>query len=289
MRALHGLLGILGAVVATATAQAADEAAWRYQWYDQGAELTRYELVQSRYGEARSGDAVLIYVTEPIDPDTDVKADNPRRPGVVPALKLNATRQFLTGIYPYTTLTTILQPIDRASVPPAELVSTSIQEWCGHVYTELGRDAEGWRTLERSYFESDGDRDDRMPGALTEDGLWTRLRINPDQLPTGDIELIPSTMAARLAHRPLRVEQATATLGEANGLRTYTISYQSIRRELTIRFEPEFPWYVQGWSERDRNHGAEARMTHRRMLPYWSMNGERHRHERVGLGLPADR
>ena len=44
-------------------------------WYAGDAELTSYKLEQARYGEIREGTSVLIFVTEPFLPETQVKAD----------------------------------------------------------------------------------------------------------------------------------------------------------------------------------------------------------------------
>ena len=38
-------------------------------WYNYGAEISRFELEQGRYGEIRPGHVVLIFVTEPFLPD----------------------------------------------------------------------------------------------------------------------------------------------------------------------------------------------------------------------------
>ena len=70
-------------------------------WYQGKAELTRYELRQARYGEIHSGEAVLIFVTEPFLPDRQVKLERADPSKGVTVLKLNAVRKFFTGIYPY--------------------------------------------------------------------------------------------------------------------------------------------------------------------------------------------
>ena len=77
-----------------------EDPAIRAYWYDQGAEISSYDLNQSRYGQQHQGHAVMIYVTEPIDTVGQVKSDNPNAETTIPGLKLNATRRFLTGIYP---------------------------------------------------------------------------------------------------------------------------------------------------------------------------------------------
>ncbi|PIQ17718.1 MAG: septum formation inhibitor Maf, partial [Flavobacteriaceae bacterium CG18_big_fil_WC_8_21_14_2_50_34_36] len=66
-------------------------------WFSGTAEITSYTLEQERYGEMRDGSAVLIYVTEDFHGDTQVKA-NKKNDLTIPVLKLNSTKNFLTGI-----------------------------------------------------------------------------------------------------------------------------------------------------------------------------------------------
>ena len=46
-------------------------------WYNHGAEISRFSLQQMRYGEIHEGDAVQVFVTEKMNPDTQIKADQP--------------------------------------------------------------------------------------------------------------------------------------------------------------------------------------------------------------------
>ena len=75
-------------------------------WYQGKAELTSYDLEQARYRDIHQGDAVLIFVTEDFSKKKQVKLDYPSKnpKDAVPILKLNSTRKFNTGIYPYSCL-----------------------------------------------------------------------------------------------------------------------------------------------------------------------------------------
>ena len=95
-------------------------------WYNGTAELTRYKLEQGRYGELHEGDAVLIFVTEDFRSDTQVKYEGGDRKNVAPILKLNFTKKFLTGVYPYSLMTSIFTPVDVND--KTIKVSTSVQE-----------------------------------------------------------------------------------------------------------------------------------------------------------------
>ena len=263
-------------------------------WYQGLAEITSYDLEQARYGEVHPGEAVLIFVTEPFLADEQVKADDPNADGAVTVLKMNATRNFLTGVYPYSMMTSVFTPVQRAQHGPALKVTTSSQEWCGHTFTQLNRIADGYRLQLFSYFEGEGDQD-RTLGAPLEDGLWTLLRLNPDALPTGDLTLVPGTIYQRLSHLDLQPHAATATLapGDAPGLRTYTLTYPDLDRTLAITFTAAFPHTVEGWTETYRSgFGPNARTLTttatrrgREMLAYWSLNGRADVPRREALGL----
>ena len=103
-------------------------------WFNGEAEITSYKLDQSRYGESREGTAVLIYVTEEFLPEAQVKAST-KSDKTIPILKMNATKNFNTGIYPYSIMQSTFYPISNNQ--HAIKVSSSIQEWCGHVFTQI--------------------------------------------------------------------------------------------------------------------------------------------------------
>ena len=211
-------------------------------WYAGKAEITSYKLEQARYGEIRDGHAVLIYVTEDFLPTKQVKADR-QHPNNIPILKLNATKNFNTGIYPYSIMQSTFYPVSNNS--HALKVTNSIQEWCGHVYMQLNN-KETFKVMSHSYFESEADQNFQLDKSILENELWAKLRINPKSLPTGDLQIIPAFEYARLRHVPVKAYNATATLSS----NSYTISYPTLNRTLTINFSSDFPYEIQGWEER---------------------------------------
>lgn len=96
-------------------------------WYSGKAEITSYKLEQARYGEIHQGQAVLIYVTEDFLPHKQVKADQ-KSNNTVSVLKLNATKKFNTGIYPYSVMQSTFFPVSNNQ--HAIKITSSIQEWC---------------------------------------------------------------------------------------------------------------------------------------------------------------
>ena len=103
-------------------------------WYAGDAEITSYTLSQDRYGEIHDGQAVLVFVTEPFSPSANTKADRPDNKSVS-VLKLNYTKKFNTGVYPYSMMNSTFFPIDNGQ--HSMKISSSSQEWCGHTYCLL--------------------------------------------------------------------------------------------------------------------------------------------------------
>ncbi|GGZ90933.1 septum formation inhibitor Maf [Algibacter mikhailovii] len=244
-------------------------------WYAGEAEISSYNLEQARYGELREGSAVLIYVTEDFLPEIQVKADN-QNPKNISVLKLNATKNFNTGIYPYSIMQSTFYPVsnDRHALK----VSSSMQEWCGHVYAQLNN-REQFNIMTHSYFEGEADSNVTIDKAILENELWTKLRINPKALPTGKINVIPSFEYLRLKHAPIKAYVANATLIEG----TYTLDYPELNRTLSIHFNTAFPFEIEAWEESFKSgFGASSKMLTTKATklktiksPYWQKNKNR--------------
>lgn len=254
-------------------------------WYGGEAEITAYTLEQSRYGTARKGDVVLIYVTEDFHPDTQVKAER-RTEETVSVLKLNATKRFYTGIYPYSIFQSTFSPVHTQS--HALKTTASIQEWCGHVYTHINNRAQ-FEYTSHSYFEGEEDENIRLPKVYMENDFWNLIRLNPEELPTGTFEAIPSLEAIRLLHLDKQIYKATATLNKNEELYQYKLHYPEIGRTLTIRFERHFPYPIQSWEEavtvQNRKLTTKAHSPRRIRLDYWNKNRNTDQHYLDSLQL----
>ena len=226
--------------------------AFKSYWYAGEAEITSYKLEQVRYGEIREGNAVLVFVTEDFLPKEQVKADNYSKENT-PVLKLNATKNFNTGIYPYSIMQSTFYPVSNNR--HALKISASVQEWCGHVYSQLNN-RDTFEIKSHSYFQSEADQDFKLEKNSTENQLWTQLRINPESLPLGNITIIPSLEYIRLSHIQLRAYKAIASIETGN----YTIYYPELNRTLKINFNTSFPYDILGWEETSKQgYGANAK------------------------------
>ena len=258
-------------------------------WYGGEAEITSYQIAQARYGELRDGKAVLIYVTEPFLPEEQVKANN-SDPENVSVLKLNATKKFLTGIYPYSIMSSTFYPVyDNQH---ALKTSLSVQEWCGHVYSQLNS-REQLEFTSHSYFEGEADQAFSMEKNILENELWTKIRINPDNLPQGEVSIIPSLEFLRLKHQEVKAYKAIAQLSSKEGITTYTISYPELERNLMVNFTTNFPYSIESWEEEFKSgFGSSAKTLTTSAtkiktlkMAYWKQNENKNLVLRDSLGL----
>ncbi|UII34039.1 hypothetical protein LVD17_09460 [Fulvivirga ulvae] len=259
-------------------------------WYSGKAEVASYILKQSRYGEIHDGKAVLIFVTEPFSKSKQVKLDNPEQAGddKITVMKLNFTKKFTTGIYPYSMMLSSFTPVDSYNQPKTLKVTMSSQEWCGQVYSQMNLERRKYALKSFSYFEKEGDQELSIEAALLEDELWNQIRLNYKALPIGEIKIIPGLFHTRLMHKNLKPLLATATLNEEAEQITYQVKYPE--RSLSITFDKNFPYQIQSWEETYSGMGGKELTTSATLdktlhIDYWSKNSVSDKYLRDALNL----
>ncbi len=257
-------------------------------WFSGKAEITSYELLQERYGEIRKGTAVNIFVSEEFLPNEQVKANNSSAENTS-VLKLNQTKNYNTGIYPYSIMTSTFSPIPNTE--HALKVSNSIQEWCGQVYMQLNN-RKDFEIESHSYFEGEADQKLSLQKNWLENELWSLIRINPEELPSGEVNVIPSFEYLRLRHKEIKAYNASAMLKQGDSISTYTLNYPDLQRQLTLFFHSKFPYEIEKWEEvnaSSKNDTLQLKTTatkiKRMNRAYWSENSNEYLHLRDSLGL----
>ena len=257
-------------------------------WYSGKAEITSYTLKQARYGEIHEGNSVLVFVTEPFNTDKYVKSDYGSEKDVsVP--KLNNTRKFTTGIYPYSMMTSSFLPFENPE--HSFKVNSSSQEWCGHTYMSL-ENRDEFDILIESYFENES-KFLSLEKTYLEDDFWSKIRLNPEELPIGEITVIPSFFFLRMKHADCKGYDCVATLTPKGKESTYSIDYKNINRTLSITFETEGAHKILGWEEEFKSgFGANSKTlkTEGTLLKtiqsdYWNKNKTSDSYLRTELGL----
>jgi hypothetical protein len=270
---------ILVSVLLGTTAAQAESPFWSH-WSDGKAELNGYDLVQPRYGELRTGKAVLVFVTEPFSRAKGVKVDafNQKNPDHFTALKLNHVRDFPTGIYDYNLMTSVF--VDPAQGFAPVKVSFTGQEWCGHVFEEARFDAQKASVAINSYFEGESTQA-TLPAVGSEDALFIQVRQLAAQTLSTDahtLTVLPSAIMRRLRHRPAvpgRIEvkwsdERTVTVPAGS----FTVQGATWARPTggtcTIDVETTYPHRITGWQCSD---GEKAALRGTTRLPYWQLHG----------------
>ncbi len=257
-------------------------------WYSGTAEITSYSLMQERYGEIREGTAVNIFVTEDFLPDAQVKANNASEENIS-VMKLNQMKNFNTGIYPYSIMTSTFSPIATKEHPLK--ITNSVQEWCGQVYMQLNT-RDDFEIESHSYFQGEADQKLSLPKTYLENELWNLIRINPEELPTGDVMIIPSFEYLRLRHKEIKEHNAFASLKQGDSITIYTLNYPDLQRQLMLVFSSTFPYEIEKWEEvnaADQNDTLRLKTTATKLKriksDYWTKNRNENLNLRDSLQL----
>jgi hypothetical protein len=279
MRAVVSALALL--VVARG---AAAQDFWKH-WGDGRAELNGYRLVQPRYGSPRAGTAVYVFVTEDFSDSLRVKADPGKHAAddVFPVMKLNAVRDFQTGIYDYNVMTSTFLRV--APGWPLAKVSFSSQEWCGHVWHQLIPRAGRLSGLFHSYFDGEADGTDSLElpaGGVLEDALpvllrgWNGVYLKPGE--SRSVPFLPSLLHARLEHKPLAWTKATVSRSPgtsvvkvpagAFSVYVYEVAVADGRR-LSFAIEAQAPYRL---VRQTGAHAEELLLLGSTRLAYWKLN-----------------
>ena len=259
-------------------------------WYQGQAEINVFDLEQVRYGESRNGTAVLIFVTEDFSKRKQVKLDDPSGAGrdAKKGMKLNMTREFVTGVYPYNTMLSVFTPIYE-ELNSYKIVS-SVTEWCGQAFTQMNWKNSAYKVQLFSYFESEGDQELKID-AKAEDELFNLIRLNPDLIVEGDARLIPGLTFQRFSHVELKDYRADISkndLGENSS--ELIVDYPQLRRTLKIQYKKFFPYEILAWEEIQTKSNGDQEVTKatRRslnMLDYWNKNEKLFEPLRNDLGI----
>ncbi len=271
-----------------ATQQPTDSEFANY-WYSGKAELNTYEVVLSRYGQNRHGQSLLIFVTEDMDPERQVKieGDEEPPPPKINVLKRNSLLRFTTGIYDYSLMNSVFTPISLQERLPALKDNMTAQDWCGQSFLQVNRRGERYFYRQFSYFGSQGDKEQKITEKVVlEDDLFNWLRLSPNLLPEGEYNFLPGLFYLYLTHEKPKPHAARLTYRSGEAAPQCVIEYLHLNRTLIIDFEADFPHHILGWTEKDDQKVLlKAERKESLQTPYWSQNAPQFESLRDSLGI----
>ncbi|GAB2549087.1 hypothetical protein [Spirosoma aerophilum] len=226
-------------------------------WQPGKAEQNTYQLEQALDGALQPGEATLTFAAVDFRTDTQVQSTTEaNRDKTIPVLETNFVKTFGTGLSGHSLSTSTFTPINSPLFLNTLKVSMSGRDGFGRSYLQVNFRTNTYQVMGKSYAEQETDEAYTIPKAMLEDELWNRIRLDPDKLPTGDLQLIPATMTARLRHKRLeplaakaKVEPYEGVLFPGKFLKSYTIEYPTDDRAVHIIFENQFPYKIVGWEE----------------------------------------
>ena len=144
-----------------------------------------------------------------------------------------------------------------------------------------------------SYFEEEGDRQFKLPTVFTEDEIWSRIQIDYNSLPQGDIDIIPGLYYTRLEQHNFEVEKANGLLNVGKSESKYTLTYPHRNRILEITYNTDFPHEIIKWEETYADKRAPnkvltttAVLDQAKNIDYWNYNAAKYKSIRKELGVP---
>ncbi len=235
---------------------AIDEKVFSDYWYQGKGEISKYNLSQSHYGETHDGEVIMVFVTEDFSKSKQVRLDDPTRhiSDAVQVMKLNTMKEFVTGIYKYSMMSSVFTPVKEKEYPHSLKLVASSQDWSGQTFMQANYRGNRYEYREMSYLEDDGDNDYSLVSTMLEDEIWTKIRLHPNTLPVGKVNMVPSAFYIRLSQHKNKVYEALTSLMSLQTNYTYKIEYPELKRTLEIYFQKEFPYQILSWKEMDGNN-----------------------------------
>jgi hypothetical protein len=219
-----------------------------------------------------------------------------------PVVKLNAVRDWQTGVYDYNVMTSTFLPLDgsvRRGIPTK--VSFSSQEWCGHIWEQMRIDGSAAGRTSHSYFDGEADHFETLAipdGGTFADAMPLLVRgLVGELLQPGEQVEVPwlrSAMNRHLNHENTlwglallsRSTETTELRVPAGDFLVETWTATDATGSTTWFVEAAAPRRLVAWETSD---GERAELTGELRSSYWNQNKPGDETLRAKLGLrPVD-
>ncbi|MEA5459083.1 hypothetical protein VB796_08545 [Arcicella sp. LKC2W] len=218
------------------------DATFNSYWKKQGVEMSQFVLKQD---SVKIGEVTLSFTLQ------DFEQHEPKEH----IQMLSSVFNQKNIDYKYSVTTSTLMPLNILLRPHALEVSSSVQAIHGTEFMKLKMAPKSYAVI------IDGNlikKEEHLALSKThnEDEIWAKIRQNPETLPQGEFDIIPSLTYWNTVHKTPEVQSAKAELKNYEGkefigkkLKTYSLNCPDLKRNLTIVFEGDFPFQIVGWQE----------------------------------------
>ena len=205
-------------------------------WQSQGIETTKFVLKQD---STLIGEATLSYSLK------DLGKDQPN--GAIHSLSYISSQRIMRENYNYFENTTTLTPLNSSLYPHALSVISSTQTNEGTDFLSFQPEPKSYLFVGRNSLEPEKEIHKSTEKGNLEDEIWGKIRMNPDALPQGEIEMIPSLGYWNEIHQSPSAQEVKAELKAVEGAKNqkiYSLDYPILKRKLEIIFEANFPFQI---------------------------------------------
>ena len=220
-------------------------------WKNGKIEITKYELKED---SILVGEGSLTFSVDYVEGVN--KTDS------IQVLHSDFTGKIHKENYDYSAMTSTYSPLNQTLRPHAKKVINSVQEPTGNSFLELTQIPKSYEIVAKNIFKEKIKEHFILERKNLEDELWAKIRMNPNDLPMGDIEIIPSFAYWQSVRKSPNIYEAKAELKDYLGteftgkkLKIYSLDYPDLKRNLSIVFEGDFPFEIVGWK---RMSGGEV-------------------------------
>ena len=212
-------------------------------WKNGKTEITKYELKEDSISVGEGSLSFNIQYVEGVN-----KTDS------VQVLHSDFTGKIHKENYDYSAMTSVYLPLNLTLRPHAMKVINSVQEPAGNSFLALLQIPKSYEIVAKNTFKEKTKEHFILERQHLEDELWAKIRMNPSNLPMGDIEIIPSFAYWQSVRKSPNIYEAKTGLKDYTGteftgkkLKIYSLDYPDLKRNLSIVFESDFPFEIVGW------------------------------------------
>jgi hypothetical protein len=216
-------------------------AVFQKYWKTQGTETTKFILTQD---SLTIGEATLSFTLK------DFGKDQPN--GAISSLSSNFSQKTKQGIYNYSENSTAITPLNTPLYSHALSIISSSQSNAGTDFLSFQPAPKSYLFVGRNSVEPEKEIHKVTEKGNLEDEIWVKIRLNPDALPQGETEMIPSLGYWNKVRKSPSAQEVKAELKSMENnpkLKIYSLDYPDLKRKLEIIFEANFPYQIIEFSE----------------------------------------
>ena len=212
-------------------------------WKNNKIEVAKYELKEDSISV---GEGILTFRIDYVEGVN--KTDS------IQTLRSDFTSKIYNQNFDYSAMTSAYLPLNLSLRSHAMKVMNSVQEPTSNSFLQLSQIPKSYEIESKNTFQEQAKQHFILERKNLEDELWAKIRMNLNDLPTGDVEIIPSFdywQSVRknpyIYEAKAEIKDYTETEFKGKKLKIYNLNYSDLKRNLSIIFEANSPFEIVGW------------------------------------------